>query len=295
MDDLVISIINYKTKDLTADCIRSILDKKWNTKFEMVVVDNSSGDGSLEYLKKEFPKVNFIASDKNLGFAGGHNLALKKFSAKYYLLLNSDTLVLDGALDKMVEFLDVNPEIGIAGCKVLGFDGSLQPSGGDLPIGSALINWLFNLEIIGLNKPSFHRVDKDYFEKVHEVGWISGNFMMIKKTLVDKIGLLNDKYFMYFEDVEYCFRAQKAGFKIMINPVVSIKHLSGGSLDNPRFRQWVGEYQGLMKFYKQNFGSAMAFLVKLMIYKVTILRIIAFALIGKFDFSKTYAKVIVSI
>ncbi len=295
MAKVLISVINYRTQELTERCLESIQNKKWKNDFEIKVVDNNSGDGSLEYLKKKFSKIDFIKSPKNLGFAGGHNLVLKDVKADYVLILNSDTEVLANTLDKMVEFMEGNVQIGIASCKVLGFDGKLQPNGGDLPIGRALINWLFNLESFGFKEPSFHREDIDYYEKPREVGWVSGNFMMLRKEVLEKVGGMNDEYFMYFEDVEYCYKTKKAGFEIWINPEVQIKHLSGGSLDNPRFRQWLGEYKGLIYFYFKEFGELPGYLVKSAVLITTLLRILAFSLIGKMEFAKTYADVIRSL
>ena len=292
--DLAISIINYKTKDLSEKCIKSILEKKWKINYQIWLVDNASNDGSLEYLKENFPKVNFIKSNNNLGFAGGHNLALKKIkNSRYIAILNSDTEVTGEVLDGMVKFLDENEKIGVASCKVLGFDRALQPNGGDLPLGFALINWLFNLDFP--NFPNFHRNEQSYYEREHEVGWVSGNFMVINRKVIESIGLFDDKYFMYFEDADFCFRAKKKGFSVWINPKYSIKHLSGGSLDDPKFRQWSGEYKGLIYFYKKNFGIFESLVVKLLIYVSTIFRMIAFALTGRLSYAKTYGKVLASL
>jgi GT2 family glycosyltransferase len=150
MSDLTISIVNYKTKELTAECLNSILNKKIKAKFKIFLVDNNSNDGSIEFFKKNFPQVNLIKSDKNLGFAGGHNLVLRKLETDLVLLLNSDTLVNENAIDEMVEFMDKDNKLGIASCKILNQDGSLQPNAGDFPKKMALINWLFNLESFGI-------------------------------------------------------------------------------------------------------------------------------------------------
>lgn len=292
--DLVISIINYKTKELTSNCIRSILNNKWRYSYKIWLVDNNSNDGSVEYLKKRFPKIKIIKSKKNLGFAGGHNLVLKKAKGRYFLILNSDTLIENQSLDGMIDFMDNNLDVGITSCKVLNFDGSLQPNGGDLPLGLSLINWLFNLESLGIKKPMFHRIDKEYYSKIREVGWVSGNFIIIRNEVLKKVGLFNEKYFMYFEDTELCYRVKKANYKIMINPNFCIKHISGGSLDDPKYRQWLGEYRGLLRFYA-SFGYLQRLIVTFLVYFTTILRILAFGLIGRFDYAKTYAKVITSI
>jgi GT2 family glycosyltransferase len=118
---------------------------------------------------------------------------------------------------------------------------------------------------------------------------------MIKKAVFEKIGFLSEDYFMYMEDVEFCLRAKKQGYKIMNDPEVSIIHLSGGSSKNPKLRQWLGEYKGLLILYKNYYGIIATFLVRILIYIATILRILAFALIGKYNVSLTYAKVITSI
>lgn len=261
----------------------------------MWVLDNASNDGSVEYLKNKFPQTEIVSNDKNVGFAQGHNLILEKITTKYVLILNSDTEVSDGVLDNMYKFMEQNPQVGIASCKILGFDNRLQPNGGDLPFGIALVSWLLNLESFFKNLPNFHRQESDYYQQIHEVGWVSGNFMIARVDVLRSVGLFAKDYFMYFEDVDLCFKVRKAGYKVMINPQLSIRHLSGGSADDPKFRQWAGEYKGLLTFYKNHYGEGVSLLLKLVIQLTTILRIIAFAIVGKFDYSKTYVKVISNI
>lgn len=297
MLDLTISIINYKTKELSAKCLDSILKKNWKTTYEIFLVDNNSDDGSLEFFKKNYPKVNLIASKKNLGFAGGHNLVLKQVNSKYILVLNSDTEILTGSLDEMIKFMDANEKIGVASCRILNADGSLQPNGGDLPFGWSLVSWLFNLEAFGIISPAFHRNESKYYQNIHEVGWVSGSFMIIRKVVLEKIQPegFSEKFFMYMEDVEFCNRVKKTGFKISINPQISIKHLSGASSKNPRYRQWLGEYQGLLILYRSLYGKLSAFFIRILIYKACLLRMLAFLLIGKGEIAGIYAKVITNL
>ncbi|MBI4036747.1 glycosyltransferase family 2 protein [Candidatus Daviesbacteria bacterium] len=295
MIDLGISIINYKTKELTAQCLKSIFDKNWNIKYKVFLVDNNSQDGSLKFLKEKFPLAHFQENNENLGFAGGHDSILPKIEARYILVLNSDTKINSGVLDKMVEFMDQKPAMGIASCKIFDFEGKLQPNAGNLPYGLALITWLFNLEPLGLKRQSFHIEDSKFYEDFHLVGWVSGSFLLIKKEVVDKVGYFDRNYFMYFEDVDLCDRVAKAGFEIGINPNVSVDHLSGGSSDNPKLRQWLGESRGLVTFCRLRFNKLFSFLIKLLVYKATFLRMIAFALVGKFNYAKTYAKVFISL
>lgn len=287
----ILSIVNYNTKSLTINCLKSITTKKWNNNFEIWVVDNASIDGSREVIKKTFPQINLIENKTNVGFARAHNQVLSNAKGSYFFVVNSDCEIRERVLDDMIRFMEDSPLCGISSCKILGFDGKLQPNGGDLPVGAALINWLFNLEFLGL-KSSFHINDPTYYINVHEVGWVSGNFMVIRDAVLESVGQFSGDYFMYFEDAELCLRAKKKGFKIMINPKVSIKHLSGGSLDDPKFRQWSGEFKGLLIFYKEHFGKFPAFFVRILVYLSSILRMISFLFLGKWRYSIIYAKVI---
>lgn len=297
MIDLVISIINYKTPQVTAKCIRSILEKKWKLSFEIWLVDNASGDHSVEYLRKNFIDLKIIESEKNLGFAGGHNLILKKAKARYFLILNSDVELLDGALDNLVELMD-RRNYGIAGCMLLNTDKSFQPNGGDLPSLPSIFVWLAGLDdflpILKKKLPSLHRNFLSYYKK-GEVGWVGGTAMIIRSKIFKKIGYLDDHIFMYAEDIEFCMRANTFGFKVGWTDDVRMIHSGGASLDDVHFRQWLGEFKGLIYIYEKHFGFISAFFLKILIYVFTSVRVLAFALAGKLEASKTYAKVIASI
>lgn len=289
---VAVSIVEYKSKKLLRECLLSILKKDWNNEIEVWVVDNNLQDTqAAKMLLKEFPQVKLIRSGKNRGFAGGQNLALKKIKSDFVLLLNPDTKVSKGVIDEMVNFMNEYKSCGIASCKLVYPDGTLQPNGGDLPVGFPLISWLLNLEIFG-SLPNFHRLDENYYRHDREVGWVAGTFMMIKKETLKKVGFFNDEYFMYFEDVEYCFLAQKKGFKVMINPSVEVSHVSGGSHKNRNLAQWRGELKGLLTFYRQHYGGALTILVRLLVYISTFLRMLAFGLLGKVSVAKTYGQIL---
>lgn len=290
---VIVSVVNYNTGQLTKNCLETIFGPSWHNEIEVWLVDNGSVDGSVKFLKNSFPQIHLIANKKNLGFGRAHNQVFKKAKGDFFLVLNSDTLIGEGVIDEMVSFMEKSA-CDIASCKILGFDKKLQPNGGDLPLGRALLSWLFNLEALGI-RINFHRNEEFYYLTPHEVGWVSGNFMMITKKALLKLKGFDERYFMYFEDAEFCFRAKRKGFSVMINPDVSIKHLSGGSLDNPRLHQWRGEYRGLLTFYRKHFGFFQSGLVRLLIYLSTILRILTFAMLGKLNYSLTYARIIASI
>lgn len=290
---LAVSIVSYNTKDLLRDCLNNLLSEDSRGKINIWVLDNNSEDGSAEMVEKKFPNVNLIKSGKNLGFAKGQNEILKKVKDEFVLVLNPDTEFESQVLEKIVKFADES-DCDVAGIKLTDFKGNLEANGGDFPFGIALFSWLFNLEFLG-NLPSFHRLDKKYYDGIHEVDWISGTFMLVRTDVFKKAGLLNDDFFMYFEDVEFCYRVKKSGGKIFINPEIVVKHKSGSSSKNPEFAQWKGEFEGLIKFHNKHTGILGGVFVRFLIYLAILLRILAFALTGNFEKSATYAKVIVSI
>lgn len=292
---IAVSIVEFNTKELLRECLKSVLSQK-KSDIEVWVVDNASEDFSAEMVEKDFPKVNLIKNKENSGFAKGHNMALKKIlpgECNLVLILNSDAKIEEDVVTRMAGFMEENPDCGIASCRIDGPEG-FQPNGGDLPLGPALFSWLFNLEILG-NLPNFHRNEKSYYQNAHEVGWVSGSFMIVRKEVFERIGLLNEDYFMYFEDVEYCYKARKNGFKVMINPLVRAYHVGGASSKDPRFKQWKGEIKGLLYFYSKQFGKITAFCLKLVVFLSLALRMAAFGLLGRFNAAVTYGKILVSL
>jgi GT2 family glycosyltransferase len=291
---LAVSIINYNSKNLLEPLLKSLLSQKVKG-MEIWVVDNNSPDDGVEMVKKEFKDVHLIESPENGGFAKGHNLALKKITTDYVLILNPDTKLPDGVIGEMIKFMEDNPDCGVASCKIVGQGKQLNSNGGDLPVGLALFSWIFNLEMVpGLESltGNFHRTDPEYYQKAHSVGWVGGTFMMIRKNVFNKIGFIPEDYFMYFEDADFCYQARKKNIKVMINPQLSIEHIGGASSKDPRYTQFKGEMKGLQIFYLKEFGFLAYLLVRLLIYLGTILRIIAFTVIGKPKIAKTYRRVI---
>lgn len=294
MTDLTIIILNFNTKDLLKDCLKSIYDKKWNTNFDVYVVDNASSDDSVKMVEEKFPQVKIIKSDFNLGFAGGNNLGLREIRSKYALLLNSDTIVLDHAIDNLVDFMEEG-DFGVGSCRLINKDGSFQANTGDLPFGPSLFFWLSGLDdlpLIGPFLPSFHNQYENSLESKKQVGWVAGTAMMIREDVIKKIGLLDEALFMYAEDVDFCIRTHRAGFKIGWTNRAEIMHLGGGSLEDPHFRQWLGELKGLIYLYRKYLGLFASYSLRLLFYIFILVRVIAFLILGKFEISKTYAKII---
>ncbi len=291
---ILISMVSYNTQNLLEKLLTKILSQKSQNEVFICVLDNASTDDSVKMLEKSFKNVKLIKSDKNLGFAGGQNRILKSQKFELALIVNPDCEFKMEDVDKMVEYFKIHQNVGVAASKIIYPDGRLQPNAGDLPLGVALISWLYNLEILG-DLPNFHRTENGYYKKGGVVGWVAGTFMVVRKDVLEKIGYFDDRYFMYFEDVDLCFRASKIGYKIMLNPQVTIKHISGASSKDPKFNQWLGEMKGLLYFYRKNFGALSSGIVKLIVYKAIILRMIVLALIGKLRDFGTYKKIIYQI
>lgn len=297
MAELSVVILSFNTKDLTLECLRSIFTKKWEINLEVWVVDNNSSDGTCEAVKVMFPQVKLIENPINSGFAKGNNLALRKIKTEYTLLLNSDTQVLPHSLDEMVKFAKTNG-FSVVSCKIKNGDGSFQPNAGQLPSFIPVILWLSGIDDI-LKKffPvfSYQATDARYYRGREEVGWVSGSVMLIKRDVLDKVGYLDENIFMYGEDVEFCLRAKKAGFRIGWTKDAEIIHLGGGSSRLPKFSQWAGEFRGLLYIYRKYYGFAAFLILRFLIYIFIIARAISFLILGRGNFAKTYGKVLINI
>lgn len=293
MLDLSIIILTFNTKEITLNCLSSIFKSKTEVSFDVWVLDNGSNDGTSEAITQKFPKVKLEKSE-NLGFVGGNNLVLKKVykNSKYCLLLNSDTLLKSDSIEKLYNYAQ-NSKYGILAPKLINPDKSFQPNAGDIPTPIPLFLWLSELDgILGLG-PSFHQKRKKYYLK-NSVGWVSGAAMLIKSNVIEKIGFLDTKIFMYGEDVEYCWRAQKSGIEVGWTDVTEIVHIGGASSNLPKFVQWKGEFLGLIYLYRKYYDEMWANVLKILIYFFTFLRMLAFGVLGKFEHAKTYAKIITS-
>ncbi|OGI23272.1 MAG: hypothetical protein A2255_06135 [Candidatus Melainabacteria bacterium RIFOXYA2_FULL_32_9] len=239
--DLSVILVSYNTKDLTRDCIKSVFDKTQDLNFDVWVVDNASIDGSIEMIKEEFPRVNLIESKENLGFGRANNLAIRKTDSKYVLLLNTDTVLVNNALKIMFDFME-NPEntsVGACGGQLYNTDMTLQGSVGEFDT----LPWLFK-KCLGFNIISRKERFKEIFKKKllkeklykldqtndnYETDFIIGADMMLRKSALDTAGLFDERFFMFGEEAELCFRIKKNGYKIFFVPDAGIIHFGGVS------------------------------------------------------------------
>lgn len=229
--DLSVIIVNYNTKNLLKNCLHSIYKNTKKISFDIFVVDNNSSDRSSEIVKKEFPKVNLIVNKTNPGFAAANNQAIKKTNSRYVLLLNPDTLILNDALNKMIEFMDKTENCGAAGTLLLNEDKTIQNSIHYFPSLIRRLSEAFYFHRIFPKSKSFNEecYDAKEYSYAHEVDWITGASLIVNKKAIEKAGLLDESFFMYSEESDWCRRLRKAGFSIWFNPEAKIIHYGGQS------------------------------------------------------------------
>ena len=249
--DLSIIIVNWNTKQLLDNCLASIYRETQNIFFEIFVVDNASSDGSAEMVTQKYPSVRLIQNQKNIGFAAANNQAIKQARGKYILVLNSDTIILKNALEKAVKIMNSRPEVGILGLKTLNKDGSIQKTVRRDPALSTQIFFPSRMKKIFPNWQPFKEYYFDDFDYEREfyVPQLQGSFLLIRREVFNKIGLLDKKFFIWFEEVDFCLRARRAGYKILYSPAGSIIHYGGVSFSQIYTLKKQGLYTRALLYY----------------------------------------------
>lgn len=262
--DLSIIIVNYNTKKLLENTIQSVIDTVDLIKYEIIVVDNASIDGSIEMVKKQYPQVNLIENKDNLGFPKANNIGIKKASGRYILLLNSDTKVLKQCLDKCLEYMDMNLEVGALGCKLLLASGELDHAcKRGFPTPEASLYYILKLhKLFPLNK-RFGQYTLNYLpiDEVNEVDSLTGAFIMVRKEVINKVGLLDETYFMYGEDLDWCYRIKEAGYKVIYYPEAVTIHYKGGSSKKKRYKTIYEFHRAMYIFYNKHYCNKYNFIV----------------------------------
>ncbi len=252
--DLSVLIVDTNELRVLAPCLKSVFEQTTGISFEVIVIDNASTDGSAEWLEREYPHVRVLRNASNLGFAGSNNRGIKIAQGEYVILLNPDTEVLDGALQKTVEFMGREGSIGIAGCRLLYPTGRTQESVRSFP---SVWNLFCEATFLYLLFPRSKTIGRYYmsdfdFSKDQKVDWVSGAYFMIRRQLIEKIGILDERFFMYSEELEYCFRAREAGFSTWyFSGASTVHHWGGPRTTNRRLIFWAHKSQAL--FIKKHF------------------------------------------
>lgn len=284
--DISICIPTRDAKDLLIEALRSIYSSTQSVSFEIIVIDNASRDGTCEQLQSEFPNVRVILNEANLGFGRATNQGIRVSVGRYVLLLNNDTLVLPETFNRLVEFMDSHPEAGICTPKVLNRDGTLQKQCRR----SFATPWDLFCYFSGLSKVFPHsRLFARYLvtyqdeNAIHTVDAVSGSCMLIRREVIDQIGLLDERFFAYQEDADYCFRAHKAGWEIYYYPLAQIIHYGshGGSRVNP-YRSIYEWHRSYWLYYRKNLASRYFFLFNWFYYVVMLIKLASALLVNLF-------------
>jgi len=226
--DISVIIVSYNTIELTKVALSHLFASMHNLKMEVLIIDNDSKDHSADILRHEYSNIILIENKKNVGFGRANNQALPYINSRYVLLLNTDAFVEPDTIAKTVQYMDANPQCGILGVKFLGRDGELQPSCRYFPT-----PWNIFLNRTGLNRffKSVKMVDDMSWDhaSVRDCDWVPGCYLLIRKELIDQIGLFDPRYFLYYEEIDLCFAAKRAGWHVTYFPYTSVVHLGGES------------------------------------------------------------------
>ena len=264
--DLSVVIVNYQTFELTRNTINSIFEYSYPFSYEILVVDNASSDDSLSKLQDYFKdKVTFIASKENNGFAAGNNQALRVAKGRYVLLLNSDTIVWENTLENIYNYMEKHTDVGASGCRVLLENGDLDKAcKRSFP---NVKNSFFRLFHIPTNsKDDNYNLDGLPDDEIYEIDCLTGAFMFMRAEALNEVGLLDETFFMYGEDIDLCYRIKKAGWKIIYYGESKITHLKGASSKKQKNKLIYEFYRAMYIYYKKHHASESSFLVNIVVY-----------------------------
>jgi GT2 family glycosyltransferase len=228
MQDISVIIVSYNTIEITKIALRHLFASRQNYELKIFIIDNASVDHSAEVLRDEYTNITLIENKVNVGFGRANNQVLRYINSRYVLLLNTDAFVEPDTIAKTVQYMDTHPQCGVLGVKFLGRDGELQPSCRYFPT-----PWNIFLNRTGLNRIFKHAkmVDDMSWDHatVRNCDWVPGCYYLIRKEVIDQIGLFDPRYFLYYEEIDHCFAAKKAGWQVTYFPFTTVVHLGGES------------------------------------------------------------------
>jgi GT2 family glycosyltransferase len=256
--DVSVVIVSWNTRDFLRGCLRSIFEQTKEISFEVFVVDNNSRDGSAAMVRAEFPAVRLIENMQNRGFAVANNQAIRAASARYILLLNPDTLVLDDAISRCVKYADLHPDVGVVGCQVLEGESRILLTGFSFP---TPLNVFFQFSGLSRAFPRsrlFGKPDLSWWDRKSEqdVDVIAGMFMLVRSEAIAQVGPLDESYFVYYEETDWCYRLARMGWRRVFIPSAQIVHLDGGSKSTSQvsIKMFVQLQKSAMIYFRKNLG-----------------------------------------
>lgn len=257
--DLTIIIVNWNVKELLRDCLTAVQNSRGSLSLQVIVVDSASSDGSAAMVAAEFPWVTLLACPENVGFPRGNNLGIAKADGRYILLLNPDTVVLDEALSKMVAYLDTHPDVGVVGAQLLNGDGTVQSSRRRFPTLTTAFfesTWLEKIAPPNLLRRYYVRDLPD--DQTGDVDWITGACMMLPQPVVAAVGGLDEAYFMYSEELDWCRRIKAAGWRVVYLPTAQVIHYVGKSSEQAVVARHINFQRAKLRYFRKFHGRAAA-------------------------------------
>ncbi len=266
---LSIVIVSFNTERLLKGCLRSIYAGANGTPFDIWVVDNNSRDNSVPMVKAQFPSVKVVENRANVGFSRANNAIIAQSNSDYVLLLNPDTLIIEDAIERVVKFMNEHPQVGIAGCKVLNRDGTLQLAcRRSLPTPKVAFYRLSGLSRLFPQSRTMGKYNLTYEspDELQEVDAVSGAFLMIRREVIKDIGLLDERFFMYGEELDWCLRAKRAGWGIVYYPAAQIVHYKGESAKHNSRKATLEFHRAMYLFHKKHFAKDYSCVTNSLIY-----------------------------
>ena len=252
-------VINWNTRDMTLDCLASVFEHTRDVSVEVIVVDNASTDGSAQAIAQRFPQVTLIANRENRGFAAANNQAMRQARGRYWLLLNSDTLVLDAVIAASARYLDEHADVGAMGCRVLNDDRTVQLTCSRYPTLANLL--LLTSGLWKLNRPRWlGRYAYKHWQRDSErdVDTVSGCYLMARRQACEQVGLFDEAFFFFGEETDWCRRFREAGWRVAFSPVGEIVHYGSVSARKLNHRRDIMLTQAMVRLHRKHAGVAAA-------------------------------------
>lgn len=260
---LSIIIVSWNVSRLLYDCLQSVVENKGELAVEVIVVDSASSDDTPQMVAREFPWVKLIACDENVGFPKGNNVGMAEANGRFVLLLNPDTQIIGDALQKMVTYLESHSEIGLVGPKLLNGDGSIQSSRRRFPtVGTAFFEstWLQSLAPKSIMQ-RYYVQDMDDDETA-QVDWVVGACMLTRQEIVQGVGGMDEAYFMYSEELDWCRRIKQAGWDIVYLPTAQVIHHYGQSSEQAVTHRHINFNRAKLRYFRKYHGRVVAFVLR---------------------------------
>jgi len=273
--DVSVILVNWNGCALLERALSALFTTTHKVAMQVIVVDNASSDGSVAMVRQQFPQTTLLVNSKNVGFARANNQALELVEGRYILLLNTDAFVHEGTVDGMVAFMDAHPDAGSVGCRLYYEDGTLQRSCFAFPtLATELWNALF-LDRLFSKSRYFGKYQMTYWDMsdTRSVDSLMGACLMVRSDVVRRIGLFDEQFFMYSEEIDLCYRIQKEGLKNYYLPRFSAIHLWGGSSRRIRRESFLRLYQSRVKFFRKHYGEEIVQRYKMVLFFSAFVRI----------------------